>query len=180
MVETKCACGCGQIVKTPGHYYVPGHVRRGKHKKGKWVECPICGKTRWVFARDLKKGERHFCSQTCHYAFKKGKNLRESNPSWRGGKTLITGRPAVYMPNHYRSGPNGYVYEQIIIAEKILNRPLKYFKQGSVDNEIIHHIDENKKNNELSNLLICTEGYHRFLHGRIQSRRGKDDSRNPS
>lgn len=35
------------------------------------------------------------------------------------------------------------------------------------DNEVVHHIDENKRNNFNTNLLICKSNYHKSLHRRI-------------
>jgi hypothetical protein len=48
------------------------------------------------------------------------------------------------------------------IAEQVLGRPLR-------NAEEVHHIDENKTNNEKSNLLICTRDYHRELHRRLEA-----------
>lgn len=60
-----------------------------------------------------------------------------------------------------RQGANGrQVREHIIIAEQTLGRRLK---RG----ECVHHIDGDKTNNARSNLLICTNSYHRWLHERM-------------
>lgn len=42
-----------------------------------------------------------------------------------------------------------------------LGRPLK-------ENEVVHHIDENIKNNTPNNLLICTRSYHTRLHAKMR------------
>lgn len=54
---------------------------------------------------------------------------------------------SVYLPNHPRAMSNGCVYEHILIAEQKLGRELK-------DGECVHHIDENKRNNDPNNLMI--------------------------
>ena len=56
---------------------------------------------------------------------------------------------------------NGWKSEHRIIAEKILNREL-------ASKEVVHHIDKNPLNNNNSNLLICTHGYHCGLHNKMR------------
>lgn len=52
-----------------------------------------------------------------------------------------------YLPNHHKAKVNGMVYDHFLIAEEKLGRPLK-------DGEVVHHIDGNKHNNNLENILI--------------------------
>ena len=53
----------------------------------------------------------------------------------------------IYNPNHHRAKQNGYVDEHILIAESLIGRLLK-------KTEVVHHKDENKLNNDLSNLIV--------------------------
>ena len=50
------------------------------------------------------------------------------------------------MSDHHRS-TNGYVREHILVMEDHLKRKL-------TDDEVIHHIDGNRKNNKIENLMI--------------------------
>lgn len=52
-----------------------------------------------------------------------------------------------YCPSHHMSTKEGYVYTHVLQAEKILNRELK-------KGECVHHIDKDKYNNDLSNLMV--------------------------
>ena len=81
---------------------------------------------------------------------------------WKGGRTTNNGYVWIYNPNHPRS--NGiYVYEHILIAEKVLGKYLP-------DKAMIHHIDEDKTHNINSNLVICQDdGYHKLLHRRLRA-----------
>lgn len=49
--------------------------------------------------------------------------------------------------------------EHRLVMEKHLNRELKY-------NEVIHHIDEDKKNNHIENLRLMTRSEHSKLHAK--------------
>ena len=66
----------------------------------------------------------------------------------------------VYMPSHPRAMSNGCIYEHILIAEQKLGRQLK-------DGECVHHIDENKRNNDPNNLMVfdSTSSHSGFHNG---------------
>lgn len=53
----------------------------------------------------------------------------------------------IYLPNHPKAHQNGCVYEHIIVAEQKIGRYL-------TEEEVVHHIDENKKNNSPENLIV--------------------------
>lgn len=57
------------------------------------------------------------------------------------------GYKVIYKPDHPFSRSNGYVYEHVLVAEEKLGRSLR---RG----EVVHHIDENKLNNNPDNLMI--------------------------
>lgn len=53
----------------------------------------------------------------------------------------------VYMPEHINSDVKGLIYEHQLMAEKKIGRPL-------TEEEVVHHIDGNRSNNSLDNLLV--------------------------
>jgi len=65
----------------------------------------------------------------------------------------------IYMQhNHPRKRSNGCVSEHILVAEKTLGRYL-------VSGEVVHHIDENKRNNVPENLQVFkTQSDHSRFH----------------
>ena len=67
---------------------------------------------------------------------------------------------SIYLPNHPRAMSNGCVYEHILVAEQKLGRQLK-------DSECVHHIDENKRNNDPNNLMVfnSTSSHSGFHNG---------------
>lgn len=77
------------------------------------------------------------------------------------GNHSINGYILVYKPHHkraHKSGAHtGYVYEHILKVENSLGREL-------TPDEVVHHIDENRSNNNLNNLLVLTRSEHTLLH----------------
>ena len=65
------------------------------------------------------------------------------------------------VPEHPKCTKNGYVLMHRIIIENHLNRVLN-------ENEVIHHLDGNKYNNDLSNLQLLDKKEHNSLHGKEQ------------
>lgn len=57
--------------------------------------------------------------------------------------------------NSYKDGKSERKHR--IVAEKMLGRKLK-------KDEVVHHIDGNKRNNDESNLMIVTRSEHAKLH----------------
>ena len=70
--------------------------------------------------------------------------------TWNGYKMI-------YKPEHPHSDGKGYIREHILVMEKHLGRYL-------TEDEIVHHIDENKLNNDISNLQLMTKYEHKCYH----------------
>ena len=61
------------------------------------------------------------------------------------------------VPEHPNATKNGYVLLHRVIMENHLGRLLN-------TNEIVHHIDKNKKNNDISNLQLMDRKEHCYHH----------------
>lgn len=75
---------------------------------------------------------------------------------------IVNGYRLVYQPNNPSSIKNGktwtgWIYEHIFVIEKELKRRLS-------DNEIVHHLDLDRANNRIENLLVLDRGQHLKLH----------------
>ena len=70
--------------------------------------------------------------------------------SWNGYKMI-------YLPIHPHCDGKGYIREHILVMEKYLGRYL-------TEDEIVHHIDENKLNNDINNLKLMTKYEHKCYH----------------
>lgn len=62
------------------------------------------------------------------------------------------------IKDHPFATENGYVLEHRIIMENHLNRILN-------PNEVVHHINESKKDNRIENLQLMKVGEHESMHG---------------
>ena len=93
------------------------------------------------------------------------------NPNWKGGRIVRKGGYVlVYCPNHPRAIKN-YVYEHQLVMEEYMGR---YLRNG----EVVHHIDGNKHNNDISNLLLMTESDHTKLHAILNNCKRLMEARN--
>lgn len=87
----------------------------------------------------------------------------EKSPRWRGGRWLHDGYWMVYLPDHPRANPNGYVPEHRLVWE----RTRGYWPDG----KDIHHIDGDRGNNDPSNLEKLDRDEHLREHSVSQRMR---------
>jgi len=82
---------------------------------------------------------------------------RENNNEY--ANFVFTGKYlAIQKPNHPKARNDGYVYIHQLQAEKKLGRMLN-------EKECVHHIDENKYNNDIDNLIVFkTNSDHIAFH----------------
>lgn len=80
------------------------------------------------------------------------------NPPWNVERVVKKGDYLyAYVPSHPNCTKTGYVLHHRIIVENALGRLL-------LPNEIVHHVDHDKKNNDISNLEVMTQTEHSKLH----------------
>lgn len=69
-------------------------------------------------------------------------------PNWKGGIAIDKdGYILKYCPNHPYANNHGYVRKHRLIVEQYLGRYLN-------PEEVVHHIDGNKQNNNITNLMV--------------------------
>lgn len=86
--------------------------------------------------------------------------------NWKGGRKIHSkGYVQLLIKNHPRSDANGYVYEHIVIAERVLGKSLPL-------SALPHHVNENRADNRPNNLVICqNDTYHKLIHKRMRALR---------
>jgi ribosomal protein L37E len=79
---------------------------------------------------------------------------------------FLNGYRLVYKPDHPKAMKSanwlGYVYEHIFIMEKDLGRSIR-------DDEIVHHLDGDRANNRIENLLVVSADQHSKIHAWMNS-----------
>jgi hypothetical protein len=78
--------------------------------------------------------------------------------SWKGRDRKISreGYVLIKIPEHPKNF-KGWYYEHRLVMEKQLNRLMENW-------ETIHHINENKIDNRLINLFLCSREEHNKAH----------------
>lgn len=118
------------------------------NKKGWYIKCIICSKSIYTKpSENTEKTTRKFCSKTCQY-----KNKKLNLPTG-----LYYGYDGYIVMNKTSDGRKQIKYHRYLMEQKI-GRILR-------DDEIVHHIDENKLNNDINNLQIMTRSEHNIIHG---------------
>lgn len=81
---------------------------------------------------------------------------------WRACERTVDkkGYVRILVPDHPRSFCEGWVYEHKLVIERDLS---SLVPKGMT----IHHINENKQDNRLCNLFVCSSEQHIKAHGRI-------------
>jgi hypothetical protein len=156
-----------------------GHKQRALARTKEKVEltCEKCGN---VFSEHgSHAGRRRFCSWECKessQAFRDEKSERyegDKNPMWKGGVVEHSdGYIYHYAKDHPRSS-NGYVFQHRLVIESAMREqaPNHPFMVSINDEKYlhpeiqVHHIDHDRKNNRITNLMAITQSAHMSLHG---------------
>lgn len=156
--------------------------------------CENCGKEFEIWCYKEKLGKGKYCSYGCFkkkgkYSFPGGHKINlgrkhsdktleaksllmsgGNNHRWRGGVyERSDGYIMIYCPMHPLKDKDNYVFEHRLVIEREINRYLG-------PEERIHHIDKNRSNNDLVNLVLFSNGgTHHRLHQQLR-RNGFDSN----
>lgn len=147
------------------------HVRLEKN-----LICPVCGKD---FLR--KPWKNITCSRECaaKYRSMQAQNKKKDkleDRKWDGierkdmwvveSRIQSNGYIWAKCPQHPNSFKDGYILEHRIVVENYLGRLLR-------KDEVVHHKDGNKTNNDISNLVVLTQQEHSRLHFLEREKEGR-------
>ena len=112
------------------------------------LSCSTCGNEFEQYASEYSRKSRtrkyaeRFCSKKC---------------AAKGKTTDKEGYILLYMPMHPNCNSAGFIREHRYVMEQNIGRLL-------TKEEVVHHKDENKSNNDLANLELTNVGPHHSNH----------------
>lgn len=118
------------------------------------IKCDNCGKIFKTYKCYNKRKRNHrFCSKKCEGEFRKYKNSIFKNPSekWVGG---------------HISKSTGYKYIKVNGKQIEEHRlvMMQHIGRKLLTDEVVHHINGNKLDNRIDNLIILTKSQHLKEH----------------
>jgi len=171
---------CGIEIKD----LTPGSEKRVR------VQCDDCGKESIAIYHNYIEGQKkkNFSNQTfCRSCSiqrasnsNKGRTSKlkgipkpevsgPNSPHWRGGTYISSDGYRMIYIREYEGIPitrikwSNYRKEHLVIMETLLQREL-------TNKEVVHHIDGDKLNNDVDNLLLCSsDKEHRALHNQLEN-----------
>jgi hypothetical protein len=144
--------------------------KTGRPSSKKCISCPVCEKEFTVHHYRLQKRQQICCSLSCKYKFATIKNAITRN-------CIKCGKSFSFVKSEEKFRPKIYCSHECMYKGKITNE-ITFYREKAFDNlpnkcyfcNIIqgrlevHHIDKDRTNNNLSNLIIICKSCHKKLH----------------
>lgn len=151
MPDVKCRI-CGKSFHAKPSWIKRGHgkycsmgCKRDAQKNGKVVKCFICSKDTYKRKKALvrSKSGKFFCNKSCQTIWRNQEFRGPHHGNWKGGEHVQ--------------------YRKILNKNKI--KPIcKLCKTKDTRILCAHHLDRNRKNNDVSNLIWVCRNCHHLIH----------------
>ena len=152
-------------------------IRSISHGQTALVKCDNCGNSYSKRLSQVEIYKHHFCKDSCYREWYRNnfnhsdkskqlfseQRIGNKNARWNGGRKLQNGYVMIKDRAHPDTDANGYIQEHRLVMEKYLNRYLK-------NSEVVHHINNNKTDNRLENLMLFNSNSdHATHHSKIRN-----------
>lgn len=112
--------------------------------------CRTCQTNFIPKVRTRPNNPNYYCSKQCYHRYRKGRKRKEGyRHSW--------GYKYIFKIDHPYANDGKYVAEHRLIMEEKMGRYLE-------PNEIVHHINGNKSDNRVENLVVISRQEHGRIH----------------
>lgn len=150
MIRVKCSL-CGRQfdrkksqVERAKNNYCSENCQHKARKDGTVFPCFICRKEIYRSKSAIEKNisKKFFCSSKCCMLWQNSEFVGEKHPNWKGGKCSYRG----------------------ILTKK---DPIPFCRVCSKDDKrvlVVHHIDQDRKNNSPENLVWLCHNCHHLIH----------------
>jgi hypothetical protein len=132
-----------QIFLSQKHYCSKICLEKSK-KKGKLVECFVCKKLVYKKIKNLNlsKSGKYFCSHTCSNICTGERQRAENHSNWINGESS---------------------YKNLLKRTNSLKECV-LCKKNDIRILCVHHLDKNRKNNKINNLIWLCHNCHFLVH----------------
>ena len=132
------------FIKNGGGKYCSRACHHNGIKTGKIMKCFLCGKDTYKTKKQLRvsKSKKYFCTKSCQTKWRNTVFVGSRHTNWKEGR---------------------YAYKGVLKRHKI-PQFCKICKTNDERVLAVHHIDRNKTNNRVNNLVWLCHNCHHLVH----------------
>lgn len=129
--------------------YCSSKCQYESYRTGEFIACAICGKKAWKRPKQIKhsKSGKFFCSKSCQTLWRNNEFRGPKHGNWKGGENI-----------HHK---------ELLVKNniKLICRVCRTKDERVL---AVHHLDKNRKNNDIKNLVFLCHNCHHLVHNHNQ------------